>query len=684
VSEISACQQANGDGYAGGVPGSKAFWAEIASGKIDAMKKKWVPWYNVHKTFAGLRDAWLCAGNSEAREAFLRLCDWAGSIVRNLSDAQMEQMMGTEYGGMNEVLADAYALTGDGKYLALARRFDHQAILAPLAAGQDKLDGLHANTQIPKIIGFERIAELSDDPADAPLARASRFFWKTVTTRRSVSIGGNSVGEHFQPAANFSSMIERREGPETCNSYNMLKLSQDLFGHDPENRAAYTDFIERTLFNHILSTVDPQGFVYFTPMRPGHYRTYGTAGESFWCCVGTGMENHGKDGGYIYSRASDGQGAYVNLFIASTLDWKEKQVRVRQETRFPDEPSTRLALSLPSPTAFTLYLRHPAWIDKGDFRVLVNGAPLPEAADSAPSSYLPVKRTWSDGDVVEIALPMKPRCERLPDGSPWFSFLYGPLVLAATMGTDDMPDLRAGAGRWDNVAQKGALLPLADAPTLVCEPGRLEKIVVPVPGEPLAFTLGNFLAAEKYRGLKLVPFYRLDACRYTIYLRQVSPGDYQNELLQVRAAQAEKEAIDARTVDVVHPGEQQPESDHGFAGEKTASGFAHGLHSRSAQGWFSYDLKAGGGKTLFLTFTVWSSDAPGDFRITANGVPLDVPPPGSAAAPSFQTLSIPVPESVLSQSMDGALTVRFEAGERGPVRPIYDVRLLGPKPAPAP
>src|SRR5581483_10216840 len=394
VSELDRCQQAFGDGYIGGIPGSRVFWKEVAGGRIEAFRSKWVPWYNLHKTFAGLRDAWLVAGNRQARQVLIRLGDWCDRVVAGLSDQQMQKMLEIEHGGMNEVLADLYAISGDQKYLKLARRFCHEAVLGPLIDHQDRLTGLHANTQIPKVTGLERIAALAgDEKADS----GARFFWDTVTSRRTVVFGGNSVSEHFNAPTNFHGMLESREGPETCNTYNMLRLTEQLFVSKPE--AAYADYYERALYNHILASINPTtpGYVYFTPIRPAHYRVYSQPEHCFWCCVGTGMENPGKYGEFIYAHAGDG--LYVNLFIPSELAVAELGLKLRQETIFPDEPRTRLKLQLKRPSTFTLRVRHPGWVAPGDFAVRINGKPI--YVTSSPSSYAALHRKWHDGDQVE-------------------------------------------------------------------------------------------------------------------------------------------------------------------------------------------------------------------------------------------------------------------------------------------
>jgi DUF1680 family protein len=293
LGELERCQKANGNGYLGGIPKSREFWDKIASGDVKAIWDRWAPWYNVHKTFAGLRDAWQVAGKQKARELLVNLGDWCVQLTSGLSDEQMEQMLAHEFGGMNEVMADIYVITGDEKYLTTAKRFFHHAVLDPLIRHEDRLTGLHANTQIPKIAGLERIAALTGNKDEHA---GARFFWENVSKKRSVAFGGNSVSEHFNPIDNFTRMLENREGPETCNTYNMLRLTEQLFSAEPQ--AAYADFYERALYNHILSSINLQkpGYVYFTPIRPEHYRVYSKPDSCFWCCVGTGMENPGKYG----------------------------------------------------------------------------------------------------------------------------------------------------------------------------------------------------------------------------------------------------------------------------------------------------------------------------------------------------------------------------------------------------
>ena len=447
VSELKRCQQKNGNGYVGGVPHGAEIWSEVKKGNVGIVPKFWVPWYNLHKTYAGLRDAWMYGGNEDAKQMFLDLCDWGLTVIAPLSDGQMERMLDTEFGGMDEVYADACAMTGDLKYLDAAKRFSHHWLLDSMAEGKDNLDNKHANTQVPKVVGYQRIAELSGDNgrmADFDTYdKAAKFFWNTVVNTRTLALGGNSRREHFAPASDCKSYVEDREGPESCNTNNMLKLTEGLFRMNP--LASYADFYERAMFNHILSTQHPQhgGYVYFTSARPAHYRVYSSPNSAMWCCVGTGMENHGKYGEFIYTHTGDS--IYVNLFVASELDWKEKGITLRQETQFPDEERSRLVVHTDKPVKATLLIRHPWWSETGRMKAVCRGHDY--AAGTNPSEYIVIERKWKDGDVIDLTLPMKVTVEELPNVPEYVAIMRGPILMGARVGTDNLEGLVADDGR---------------------------------------------------------------------------------------------------------------------------------------------------------------------------------------------------------------------------------------------
>ncbi|WP_342750902.1 glycoside hydrolase family 127 protein [Termitidicoccus mucosus] len=675
LAELERCQKANGDGYIGGIPGGRAFWADLAAGRFQAQRfeinGKWVPWYNIHKTFAGLRDACAGTGSGKARELLIRLGDWAERVTSGLSDQQMQDMLGAEHGGMNEVLADLHVMTGDEKYLRAARRFHHHAVLDPLIAHKDELTRKHANTQIPKVIGLERIAALTGDKEGGS---GARFFWETVVRTRSVAFGGNSVAEHFNDPKNFLPVIESREGPETCNTYNMLRLTEQLFSSSPD--ASYADYYERALFNHILSSIHPDhpGYVYFTPLRPGHYRVYSQPEQGFWCCVGTGMENPGKYGQFIYAQAGDG--LYVNLFIASELTVADSGLTLRQETSFPDEERTRLSLKLDRPATFALHLRHPAWVAEDAFAVRVNGRPV--EVKSKPSSYAAIRREWRDGDRVELELPMRTTAEALPDGSPWHAILRGPILLAAPTGTDDLDGLRAGPGRGDH-KPNGRLVPLDQMPSLLTTPDALpDHVKSDSAAGPLRFRLVDIVEPASAGGLPLMPFFRLHDSRYQMYWHLTSPEDFAGRKQQLAAEERVKLARETATLDSVAIGEQQPEVDHAFAGEDTETGVLRGRVWRHGK-WFEYTLQTRDEKAVDLVVTYWGGDQNRRFQITANGKFLSEEALNGSARDRFIDKRYVIPADLLAKAENGVLRIRFIAEPGSLVGGVYDLRLMRPE-----
>jgi len=514
LAELKRCQDKIGSGYIGGTPGGTAMWKDIAIGKIDAdtfaLNKKWVPLYNLHKLFAGLRDAYMIAGKTQAKDLLIKLTDYIDVVSSKLSDTQIQTMLISEHGGLNEVFADVAVITGKNKYLKLARRYSHRELLNPLIQGKDPLDGLHANMQIPKAIGFQRIAEVG---GDKDYRKAARFFWETVTGNRSVVIGGNSVNEHFNPLHDFSKMISDVAGPETCNSYNMLKLTRHLF--EEAGKAKYMDYYERILYNHILSSQHPKngGFVYYTSMRPQHYRVYSQPQINMWCCVGSGMENHGKYGELIYSYQKDN--FYVNLFIPSRVKWAEKGLTLSQQTNFPDQESTQIIVEAVSSGAFSINVRYPGWVEAGKLSIKVNGTKVVFTAE--PGSYATLTRQWKKGDKIDIYLPMKLITEKLPDSSNYIAFLHGPIVLAAKTDTTDLDNLIADGDQFGGYRARGKMYPLNTAPMLAGSKSDFIKYIKPVADKPQTYTAAGLFYPAKFSNLELIPFYKLHDARYMIY-----------------------------------------------------------------------------------------------------------------------------------------------------------------------
>ncbi len=672
LAELHRAQQAVGTGFIGGTPRSLQLWKEIKAGNIRAggfdLNGKWVPLYNIHKTYAGLRDAYLYAGSNLAREMLIALTDWMIDITAELTDQQMQDMLRSEHGGLNETFADVTEITGDKKYLELARRFSHKLILDPLVKDEDRLTGMHANTQIPKVIGYKRIADLAQDDKDWNHAsewdHAARFFWNTVVNHRSVCIGGNSVREHFHPADNFTSMLNDVQGPETCNTYNMLRLTKMLYQTSPDIR--FADYYERALYNHILASQQPKkgGFVYFTPMRPGHYRVYSQPETSMWCCVGSGLENHTKYGEFIYAHAKDT--LYVNLFIPSRLTWQEKKVTLVQETRFPDEEQIRFRVEKSRKKAFSLKLRYPSWAKGAS--VSVNGKV--QETNAQPGEYLTIHRKWKAGDEITLNMPMQIALEQIPDRENFYAFMYGPIVLASPTGTENMDGLYADDSRGGHIAH-GKQISLQEIPMLIGSAASLPQSLRRINDDLVAFTYTGSVYPAQKEALKLIPFFRLHDSRYAVYFHQVTEAEVESIRKEVALSERKAMELANQTVDLIFPGEQQPESDHGILYEQAETGINKDRHFRRAKGWFSYNLKVKE-EAAQLMITIRKENH-NKVAILLNNEKLTVSPTISKPdKEGFITLCYSLPQKLSA----GSYPIRFSPDGTEWTPAIYEVRLL--------
>ena len=661
ISELQRCQDA--DGYLSGVVNGRKVWKEIKEGNIRAsgfgLNDGWVPLYNIHKIFAGLRDAYLIGGKVEAKDMLVKLTDWMIGVVENLSDEQMQDMLRSEHGGLNETFADVAAITGDKRYLELAHKFSHQLVLQPLLKKEDKLTGMHANTQIPKVIGYKRMADLE---GNQDWSEAARYFWETVVEHRSISIGGNSVREHFHPATDFSSMLTSEQGPETCNTYNMLRLTKMLY--QTSAQVSYMDYYERALYNHILSTINPiqGGFVYFTPMRSGHYRVYSQPQTSFWCCVGSGMENHARYGEMIYAHKD--KNLYVNLFIPSTLDWNGTMIE--QQTAFPEEEGTTLVVSPEKgKKAFAMHVRIPEWADKSSVSLSVNGE---SQKVEIKDGYAVVNRTWKKGDKLHVAMPMHLYTLGLPDGSSNYSIMYGPIVLASSLGKQQQDGMYADDSRGGHIAN-GPRWSLQNMPVIVGDKDKVIEKIQKVEGKPLTFKLSG-VYPDNYEGMVLQPFYQLHECRYMVYWPVISEQELAARLERLAQEEKERIALDAITTDKVICGEQQPESDHFVKMERSNMGDDEGVHWRETAGWFSYQMKTNG-KKVSKVRVLYGADARRDAYVYVNDQQIGSFPTSEGRGTRVAEFEIPVSLAGLSQ-----LTVKIAKGEKRVTPHIYEVRLI--------
>jgi len=679
IAELKACQNANGlnnaewgKGYVGAVPNGKKIWSTLQKGDFAAYRSAWVPWYNVHKMYAGLRDAWAYTGNEDAKEIFLKFCDWAINLTASLTDVQMQSMLDMEHGGMNEVLADAFLMTGDEKYMKAAKRFSHRQLLNPMAEGKDNLDNKHANTQVPKAIGFQRIGELSKDEN---YEKAGVFFWQTVTTNRTLAFGGNSRREFFPSVTAATDFVNDVEGPESCNTYNMLKLSEGLFRMTPSS--AYIDFYEKALYNHILSTQHPVhgGYVYFTPARPRHYRVYSTPNEGMWCCVGSGMENHGKYNAIIYTHQNDS--LFLNLFIPSELTWKEKEITLTQQTNFPSEEGTKLTVTKGS-SRFKLLVRNPSWVKEGALKVLVNGKTFVHT--SKPSSYVAIDRVWKQGDVVQVLLPMENSIAHLPNVPEYIAIMHGPILLAAKSGTEDLKGLVADDSRWGHIAS-GKRLPLNKAPIIVEDNiGNIASKLKPVKGKPLTFTASQLKLINPIN-VVFEPFYAIHDARYMMYWMALSSQQYRSYLDSVARLEDQKQELQKRTIDFVAPGEQQPEADHLMQRQGSNSGNHLDEFWRDArnEGFFSYKMATNNETGLSLIVRYWGAEwGNRKFTIYIDDEKLITEDnTGRWNQSKFQEVEYAIPDALVKGKE--SLRVKFQASAGATAGAVYYVRLVRKK-----
>lgn len=605
------------EGFIGGQP-INHIWTGLYQKNLTPFKQYggWVPFYCQHKVLAGLRDAWIYTDSKKAEKLFRKLCDWSVNVVSNLTEDQMQDILGWEHGGMNETLADAYRLFDDPRYLEAARKYSHRHEINGMQGAEGDysktfLNGQHANTQVPKFIGFERIFQ--EAPDDAAYRTAAHNFWDDVARHRTVCIGGNSVSEHFLAHERSHEYMTNLDGPESCNSNNMLKLSENLF--DETHDARYADFYESTMWNHILSTQDPEtgGYVYFTSLRPQSYRIYSQVNQGMWCCVGTGMENHSKYGHFVFTHSQDNSKLYVNLFTPCELN--SEYFGVKQSTTFPYEPKSTITLTKGG--RFAIAIRHPGWAADG-YAVSVNGQKQTVDVVKGKASYVTIERDWKAGDVITVDLPMELRYEECPGYSDYIAFKYGPILLAArTMVTtpeeaeitglacEELPNEYGGEGRMDHApGSRATMRSLSSAPMLI---GNREDVLDRITlkdADKLQFTIdvSSNEINTPWTTLTLEPFYGIHHARYSCYWYQQTADEYRRS--DMGKADAEAQALDQRTIDFVATGEQQSEAGHEASYSlESKSGSHNGEFYRDAPqgGYIEYHLYNPEGETENLS-----------------------------------------------------------------------------------
>jgi DUF1680 family protein len=648
VGELAACQRAHGDGYIGGttverdgkVVDGKIVFEEvrrhiIRTGGFD-INGGWVPLYTWHKVHAGLIDAYRIGKVEAALPVMLGMAGYLATILEGLDDAEMQKLLASEYGGLNESYANTFAITGDPRWLKLAERIHDRKVLDPLAAERDALAGLHANTQIPKLIGLARLYELTGNREHRT---AARFFRDAVVHHHSYVIGGNSEREHFGPPDTIAPFITERTC-EACNSYNMLKLTRHVYGWAPD--AALFDFYERVHLNHILAHQNPATgmFAYFMPLSAGARRTWSTHDDSFWCCVGSGMESHAKHGDSIYWH--DAGTLYVNLFIPSTLEWDGW--RLDLATRFPFEDRVTLTVVEPGKNR-DLAIRLPGWAKAPT--IAINDT---RVAIERRYGYALLRRRWRAGDRINLTLPIALTAEPTPDDPNIVAYTHGPVVLAADLGPADQP--------FDQLP-----------PTLVAaDAGAALK--------PIDAAAHRFRMAEaKPAPATLVPFFAQYDRRTAVYFPTFTADRWAKEEAAFVAEQRAKAALAKRTVDVIQLGEQQPEQDHDFASNQSDLLSWGGRAGRQAWwgvgNYLEFDLAVRPGP-MVLRALYWGEETNKDFIILVDGEQIAEERRAESPVKEFVAKDYPIPPALTAGK--SKVRVRFET--RGTDAPVYEVRML--------
>ena len=659
VDGLAACSAALGPKASH--PGYLSAFPESFIDRVEAGKPVWAPYYTLHKVFAGLLDVYQQTGNATALRLVSGMGDWCWSRMSRLDDAGRQRTLANEHGGMMESLANLYALTGKPEHLLAARAFDHKAVLDPLAAVEDRLTGLHANTQIPKLTGAIRLAELTGEPRWRKMAET---FWDRVALHRSYVTGGHSDGEHFHAIEQMSHQLSPAT-TETCNSYNMLKLTGHLFALDPQAR--YMDFYERALLNHILGSLDPKTgmFTYFVPLGVGRFKTFSTPEDSFWCCVGTGMENPPRFAEAIYSTGP--ADIWVNQFVASELRLPESGLTLRMETNYPESESISLRLTTERDTPGTLHLRWPAWATKGA-KVEVNGQAV--KLDGQPGSYIALERTWHNGDQVTVSYPFGLRTEAMPDDPRTLAVMDGPLVLAADLGTAGMaPPIPYARGQLDYAGT-----PIPPMPRLVGDRAKLVDSLKPVAGAAHTWRTDGLGQPEE---VTFRPFYGITDRRYGVYFTVLTAAEWQAERDRQAKIEAEAKALAARTVDAVTIGNADSEKAHHLVGERTQSGRHLDRAWRDANdgGWFSYEMAVDPAVASDLLVTYWGDDAGSrTFDILVDGQALATQTLDRLKPGAFVDVPYALPATVLAGKTK--VTVRFQGKPGNFAGGVFGLRVV--------
>jgi DUF1680 family protein len=605
-----------------------------------------------HKIFAGLRDAYRLTGNTNALAVEVKFAGWVDGILSPLNQAQIQRMLNTEFGGMNEVMADLYADTGDQRWLLTYGYFEHHAFVDPLAKHEDILGGKHGNTQVPKMLGELQYYLFTGNQTNGA---AAKYFWDQVVNHHSFATGGHGHDEYFWPADKLNDIVEGRDD-ESCNVYNMLKMTRVLFALQPDEQ--YAAFAERALFNHVLASIDPKDgrTCYMVPVGQGVQHEYQDMFEDFTCCVGTGMESHALHGDGIYYESGDK--LWVNLYAPSVARWHTENATLEMKTDFPGGESVTLTLALKSKKRFTLALRRPAWAGDG-FAVTINGRTVGDL--TAPGSYVELDRTWNNADTVVLVLPKQLHQEPLPDNPERVALMWGPLVLAGDLG----PEEQRSASE-NHPDQKDAI------PVFVSAAQPLADWLKPVSGQPGTF---HTEGVGRPKDVTFVPFYQLPNRTYGIYWDLFTPQEWSKKAGEIAAERERQHQLQLATVAFVQPGQMQSERDFNEQGEDSSPDRVMGRPARRGRNWFSFDLPVDASHPTSVVITYYSDEwRKRTFDILVDGQQVGQQVIEKKGEPHFFDVEYAIPASLTSGKQK--VTVRFQASNGNEIGAVFSIRMI--------
>ncbi len=651
IKELERCQKARGSGYIGAIPNEDSIFAQVSRGEIRSsgfdLNGGWSPWYTVHKILAGLLDVYQYTGDKKALELAKKLGDWTYNTINHLPDSALQKMLKCEYGGMNDALANLYEKTGNRKYLDLSYKFFDDFVMLPLSKQMDPLPGKHSNTNVPKAKGSALQYELTGNKRDSTIAS---FFWQTMVNHHSYVIGGNSNYEYCGEEDKLNDRLSDNTC-ETCNTYNMLKLTRHLNSWNPNAR--FMDYYERALYNHILASQNPETgmMCYFVPLRMGTIKQFSDSFSTFTCCVGSGIENHSKYQEQIYSH-DDLNTIWVNLFIPSKVNWKEKAVIMEMNTSFPNSENIQISFKHAKPTRLNVRIRKPFW-QESEPDVRVNGKVYKAEVDS--TGYYTVSGLFKNGDTISVVTKMHLYTEAMPDNPNRIAFKYGPLVLAGPLGKS-MPD------------------PVYGTPVLMTNERNISNLLQRTNENELIFRTASI---GRPFDVTLKPFYQVYNEYYSVYWDYFSESEWTARQQEYEDEKRRAKEIDEKTIDNFRIGEMQPERDHKLvASEKSYVDDAIGRKGREARAgnYFQFSVKIDPVKDNSLLLTYIGDDKDRKFDLLADGKNIATVDWKGGKTGKFYDFIYPLPPEITEKKSE--ITIRVEANYGKTAGRVFGVRIL--------